>query len=274
MRTSGQSYDLGVGQQKGSGRWGWVCLCTEPSPGSIWYCCVIPRFAGKPSQDPSPTPDSSLPIPHTAVCILHFLLIPLKSQPLPHYCLSFYSDTLSGEWESPQTPVSPSTPTGQWATSPLHAFFPWNPPLSPAACACGLHEQPGSWSPLPSHLCGYILVATWFTLHASTRLDRPPSDLRSCNFSPLSTGSMASHWSIHQSTAILTTLNGLAGSFPNISCLCFCLHSDCPSKCILLLISMPALHFPALTSLLLPATPSENKNKNLFHFSLWKILLT
>lgn len=65
---------------------------------------------------------------------------------------------------------------------------------------------------------------------------------------------------IHQSPAILTTLNGLAGSFPNISCLCFRLYPNCPSNCIFLLVSKPAPHFFALTSSLLAATPF-GKNK-------------
>ena len=71
-------------------------------------------------------------------------------------------------------------------------------PLEPASLPCCLLLWPPRtiWVPTStpfSPLHGYILVATsWSMLHASARLNRQPSDSRSCNSSPVSTGSSPS----------------------------------------------------------------------------------
>ena len=71
-------------------------------------------------------------------------------------------------------------------------------PLEPASSPCCLLLWPPRtiWVPTStpfSPLHGYILVATsWSTLHTSARLNRQPSDSRSCNSFPASTGSSPS----------------------------------------------------------------------------------
>lgn len=188
---------------------------------------------------------------------------------------SFSSVTLAGEWESPQTPVSPSAPTGQWVTSPLHAVFPWNLPLSPAVCSCGLHEPSGSQPPLPSHLCMATSLLPphgpcctplpgWTdnpqTQDPATPLQCPQDQAR---VSHLSVPGRPHHpqWPGRQFLQHLLTL------FPLIPRLPFKLYLP---PCLQTCLSLSCSH------IFIPASHSiwGAEGGNLFYFSLWKILLT
>lgn len=144
-------------------------------------------------------------------------------------------------------------------------------PLEPASLLCCLlclWPPRTIWVPTSTlfRLCGCILFATsWSPLHTSARLNRQPSDSRSYNSSPVSTGSSLSLPFISPRPP-LTTLNGLAGSFPNISCLCFRLYPNCPSNCIFLLrlqtcSSLSCSHLHSWQ-------PVHLEKINLFHLSL------
>lgn len=176
-------HDLGWDKRR-SGRWGWVCICTEPSPGNIWYCRCCPEICRETFSRPISHSGSPLPIPlHTAACILRFpadspeklCSPPLPPSPFLILWLLFFSHS-SWRVGVTQIPVFPSASHRRVESHhpSLHAFFPWNLPLFSAVCACGLHERSGSRpSTLFSPLYGCILFATsWSTLHASARLNR------------------------------------------------------------------------------------------------------